>query len=151
MEDIKLKQESREVEWPSVRLSDIECLASQLQHTELCYRKKRYIQHQHFELLGLIWTLHSPRETQDYAKITRLFCMEYLPQIFNSADQTNSYHSDDSVACGETFSWINAQVHVKHWNSLRFWIDETFCTTNLKRIKKDWKRKQILYYKNQFK
>ena len=38
----------------------------------------------HFELWGIIWTFHSPRETQDYAKIMGPFCFEYLPQTFNS-------------------------------------------------------------------
>ena len=61
---------------------------------------------------------YSPRETQDYAKIMHLFYMEYIPQTFNSTDQTNNYHSDDLAGYGETFSWINAQVHVKHFGKV---------------------------------
>lgn len=86
--------------------------------------------HQHFKLLGIIWTFHSPRETQ--AVMQRLcICLFGTPTSGLQLNRTNNFHSDDSVAYGKTFSWINSQVHVKHWTSLRFWIDQTFAQLTL--------------------
>ena len=101
------------IEWSASQFRDIKYIT-----LSNVIEKKRCIQHQKFELLSIIWTLRSRRETQDYAKIMHLFYMEYIPQTFNSTDQTNNYHSDDLAGYGETFSWINAQVHVKHFGKV---------------------------------
>ena len=43
-----------------------------------------------------------------------LFCIEYLPQAFTSADQTENYDStNDSVAYGEKFAAVIALVDEK--------------------------------------
>ena len=46
--------------------------------------------------------------------------IEYLPQTCASADQTENYDSDDSVAYGEKFTAITTWVDKKHWKSLSF-------------------------------
>ena len=43
-------------------------------------------------------------------KIMHLFCIEYLPQAFTSADQTENYDSDDSVTYGEKFTAITFKI-----------------------------------------
>ena len=43
-------------------------------------------------------------------KIMHLFGIEYLPQTFTSADQTENYDSDDSVAYGEKFTAITFKI-----------------------------------------
>ena len=51
-----------------------------------------------------------------------LFCIEYLPQTFTSADQTKNFDSDDLVAYGKKFTAIT----VKTLEKLEFLNRKTF-------------------------
>jgi len=47
-------------------------------------------------------------------KIMHRFCIEYPPQTFTSAKETENYDSDGLVAYGEKFTAITARVVEKH-------------------------------------
>ena len=55
------------------------------------------------------------------------FCIEYLPRTFNSADRTENYDSDDSVAYGKRFT----AIIIKTFEKLEFLNGKTLAQLTL--------------------